>query len=202
MNYTTIFFAHKISVILFLLIYLVKTILLLSNQKNALVRVTNVIRIPEMIISFLFLITGVYMITQLPEIKTLLIIKIVFVLASIPLAVVGFKKSNKLLASLSLFLIIMAYGFAEMSKKPSQKNTEVAISNDGNILYSSYCANCHGEDGTLGLAGAANLSITSLNKESIYDVIKNGKGAMPGMGGTLTEEQIKSVSEYITTLKK
>ncbi|MES2395188.1 MAG: SirB2 family protein, partial [Bacteroidota bacterium] len=89
---------HLLSVILFLLIYLIKTVLLLSNKNEGLAKFTKVVKVPEMIVSTLFLVTGIYLLTQIPEIKTLLIIKIVAVLISIPLAIIGFKKKNKVLA--------------------------------------------------------------------------------------------------------
>lgn len=86
---------HILSVILFLAIYLIKTVLLLMNKNEALAKFTKVVKVPEMIISTLFLATGVYMLTQVPEIKSLLIIKIVAVVASIPLAIIGFKNKTK-----------------------------------------------------------------------------------------------------------
>jgi uncharacterized membrane protein SirB2 len=119
--YKGLFYTHLISVNLFLLIYLVKTILLVANKEEALTKLTKGVKVPEMIISVLFLITGVYMLTQLPAINTLLIIKIIAVFASIPLAVIGFKKKKKALAVVSFVLIVAAYGLAEMSKKRGAK---------------------------------------------------------------------------------
>ncbi len=111
-----IFKTHLVSVILFLLIYVIKTVLLLGNSKENLARFTKVLKVPEMIISVLFLGTGIYMITKVPVISTLLIIKLVCVAAAIPVAIIGFKKGNKVLAVFSLLLIISAYGLAEMHK--------------------------------------------------------------------------------------
>ena len=90
--YKTIFYSHLVSVILFLLIYFIKTVLLLANKNEGLAKFTKTVKVPEMIISTLFLLTGIYMLTQIPEIKTLMIIKIIVVLAAIPLAIIGFKK--------------------------------------------------------------------------------------------------------------
>ena len=67
---------HLLTVILFLLIYLIKTFLLLTNKNENLEKFTKVVKVPEMIISTLFLGTGIYLLTQIPEIKSLLIIKI------------------------------------------------------------------------------------------------------------------------------
>ncbi|MFY9309263.1 MAG: SirB2 family protein [Bacteroidia bacterium] len=194
---TAIRHTHLLSVILFLLIYLVKTALLLANKEDGLAKFTKAVKIPEMIISTLFLVTGVYMLTQIPEIKSLMIIKIIVVLASIPLAVIGFKKKNKALASISLLMIVAAYGLAEMSKKPSSVKATV-----GAEIYSVSCARCHGDDGKLGLLGAPDLSASAMDLATRIEIIKNGKGAMTPFAGVLTEEQIKAVAEYSEGLKK
>lgn len=176
--YKTIFYTHIVSVILFLLIYLVKTILLVANNNIKLEIFKSKTRVPEMIISFLFLLTGIYMLFHLPEINTLLIIKIICVFAAIPLAVIGFKKSKKIMAVLSLLLIITAYGLAEMSKKKIAGPVTPVITseNSGGELYSAYCIKCHGDDGKLGMMGARDLSVTMLDHEGIKNIIANGRG--------------------------
>jgi uncharacterized membrane protein SirB2 len=110
--FETIKLIHKISVILFLLIYFIKTILLISNKEDALTKLSKILKVPEMIVSFLFLGTGIYLITQLPEIKPLLIIKVGLVFLSIPVAIIGFKKRNKVLGALSLLMITASYGLS------------------------------------------------------------------------------------------
>lgn len=199
MNYDTIFQTHKISVIIFLLIYLVKTALLLLNKKQALASATKITKVPEMIVSLLFLATGVYMVTQVPEIKTLLIVKIAVVLVSIPVAIIGFKKQNKMLALLSFIMIVTAYGLAEMSKKPAKS---VTASAEGKEIYAANCAKCHGDDGKLALMGASDLSVSALDKNGIFDVVKSGRQRMVGYKDALTDEQISAVSDYVLSLKK
>jgi len=202
--FKTIFYTHQIVVTLFLLIYFIKTILLLSNSNERLAKFSKTFRVPEMIISVLFLLTGGYMLFQIPEINKFMIIKLVAVFVSIPLAIVGFKKSSKLLASLALLLIVAAYGLAEMSKKKgstsSTENTMPSVS--GKEIYSAYCVRCHGEDGKMGAMGAADLSVSKLNEDITSQIIKAGKGAMPGFDGQISDEQAAAVSEYIETLRK
>ncbi|GIV27058.1 MAG: hypothetical protein KatS3mg027_0872 [Bacteroidia bacterium] len=188
---------HSISVTIFFLIYFIKTLLLLSNAYEKLERFKSYTKILEMIISTLFLITGIYLITQIPEIKTMLIIKLIFVAASIPLAVVAYKKNNKILALFSLMFIVGAYGLAEMSRA---KKADASLT-DGELLYEKTCAVCHGNDGKLGMAGAYDLTQTQLTKTEIVNVILNGKEAMPKV--QMTEEQANAVAEYVlTTIKK
>lgn len=198
-----IFYAHLISVNIFLVVYLYKTFLLLANKNEKLVKFTKDVKIAEMIISTVFLLTGIYMMTQIPEIKSMLIIKIVAVFLSIPLAVIGFKKKNKILAVASLVLIIGAYGLAEMSKKQKSKSMEgITASNvNGQELYSASCAKCHGGDGKLNLMGAKDLTTSTMDLNARIEIIKNGKNAMTPFSSMLNEEQIKAVAEYTETLK-
>lgn len=211
--YTGILHTHKLVVVLFLLIYLVKTVLLLANQKDLLAKVKKYVRIPEMVISFLFLLSGLYLLTQKPDaISPLTWLKLVAVFAAIPLAVVGFKKENKVLAALSLLLIIAAYGLAEVAKRnvPKQK-IAVAVANPadtgydkevhGKAIFTSYCAACHGQDGKLGLAGAKNLTTSTLTDEEIVNIITNGKNAMSPYKKVLNAEEIAAVAAYVKVFR-
>ena len=99
--------SHTLFVVLFTLIYLIKTILLLSDRDELLEKFKKKTKVVEMIVSFGFLATGIFLLTQLPEINKFMIIKLVLVFLSIPLAVIGFKKRNKVLATLSFFFIVV-----------------------------------------------------------------------------------------------
>lgn len=187
---------HRIAVTLFFLIYVIKTVLLLSNRADLLQKFTKSTKVIEMIVSALFLITGVWLMMQLPHISTMLWVKIVLVLSSIPIAIVGFKKSNKILAAFSLLLITASYGLAEVQKKKREKGEVVAESNvNGQELYTTKCANCHGSDGKLGFSNAADLSKTSISTDSIKQVILKGRNTMVPVD--LTEEQSAAVTAYV-----
>lgn len=193
-----IYYIHLVSVILFLLHYLVKTGMLLANSA-ALDKYTRATRIIEMIISVTFLGTGGYMLLEMPEINTLMIIKLGMVFASIPIAIVGFKKKKKLLAVVALLLIIGAYGMAEMSKKRGNKTT---VSVDGKEIYTVNCARCHGDDGKAMLMGATDLTISIMDVNQAAVIIEEGKGMMTPFKGQLSPEQIQAVAQYVQTLKK
>jgi cytochrome c553 len=179
--------------------------MLLANKNEPLAKFTKAVKIPEMIISTLFLVTGIYMLFFVP-INTILIIKILIVFASIPLAVVGFKKGNKVLAVISLILIISAYGLAEIRKKKqkesSSSNEETITTMSGQDIFAAKCTSCHGSDGKLGAMGAPDLTTSSKDINSRIELIKNGSPLMNGFGGSLSDEQIKAVAEYTETLKK
>lgn len=198
--FETIKLIHVISVVIFLLIYFIKTILLISNKEDALTKLTKALKVPEMIISVTFLGTGIYLLTQIPEIKPLLIVKIGLVFMSIPIAVIGFKKKNKILAALSLVMITASYGLAEIAAKNKAKISTEAVAADGsinaNVLYMDNCGLCHGADGKLGAMGAADLSVTQLQKDSISSVIMNGKGNMTKVQG-LSPEQAAAIADYV-----
>lgn len=193
---------HYLVVTLFLLIYVIKTILLLSDKNDLLAKFTKKTRIAEMIISSLFLLTGIYLMTQLPfqsKFDYLFWVKIVLVFASIPIAIIGFKKSNKVMAALSLLLITVSFGLAEVYSKrkniPKDSAGTVA-SSDGKALYEMKCLMCHGADGKLGLAGAKDISATTLDAATIKQIILNGKNTMQPVAAT--DEEAASIADYVT----
>jgi len=198
--FETLKLIHKISVILFLLIYFIKTILLISNKEELLSKLTRTLKVPEMIVSFLFLASGIYLLTQIPEIKPLLIIKVALVFLSIPIAVIGFKKRNKILGALSLLMITASYGLAEIAAKNTLKKSEETISADGTLngkqIYLDNCALCHGVDGKLGAAGAADLSQSQLDSTGIANVILQGKGNMKKIEG-IEQKEVEAVVSYV-----
>ncbi|HKC68956.1 MAG TPA: hypothetical protein VKG26_12050, partial [Bacteroidia bacterium] len=55
---------HFVVVTIFFLIYLIKTLLLLTDKKDALTSFTKKVKVLEMIVSVLFLVTGVYLMTK------------------------------------------------------------------------------------------------------------------------------------------
>ena len=197
---------HMIAVITFLVIYLVKTPLLLMNKMVALDKVRRITKVPEMIVSFLFLATGVWMLVILPSVNTLMIIKLVLVFASIPIAIIGFKKKNKALALIALLMVIGSYGLAEVSKKKREKGTDIAVDDNsdkeslGKTVYEAKCSNCHGPEGNAGVAGAKDLTVTTMSKDEIKAITRNGKGMMAPV--ELTDEQLDAVADYVQTLKK
>ncbi len=213
-TFTLVKSIHKVVVLIFLLIYLVKTILLLTNKSEGLKNFISKTKVLEMLVSFLFLATGVYLIIEKPEANTFMIIKLAAIFISIPLAVVGFKKSNKALATVSLLLIITAYGMAEISAKRAVKkelstelitdasNANYDITKHGEAVFKANCVLCHGEDGAKGMAGATNLVTSQLDEATASQVITNGRNTMKAYSAVLSEQDIKAVSSYIQTLKK
>jgi len=189
---------HYLVVVLFLLIYVIKTVLLLSNKKELLAAFTKKVKVPEMIISFLFLGTGIFLMTQLPKIHFLIWIKLGLILAAIPLAVIGFKKSNKMLAALSLVMLTASFGLAEVAaKKKMQADNSGIASNDGKALYDNNCKLCHGDDGKLGLSGAKDINATQMDVEAIKNVILKGQNMMQPV--PVDANQAAAIAEYVSS---
>jgi len=200
---------HKISVMLFLLTYFIKTILLFTNSPK-LDRYSHLTRVPEMVISFLFMGTGVWLMVMLGGIKVFQIIKLTLVFISIPLAIVGFKKKRKTLALISFLFIIGAYGLAEMGKNKPFIPAKVEVINldstsaavHGEKVFLANCVFCHGTDGKKQYRGASDLSKSTLTVESIEGMIREGsKGKMPAYGNILPEEQVAAVATFIVELR-
>jgi len=153
------------------------------------------------------------MLVYLADFNTLFLLKLIIVAITIPLAVIAFKRYNKLLAVLVVVLLISAYGLAEMYKASFGKKEEVSgiitatsdanysITEHGKALFNAQCVVCHGEDGKANLAGAKDLTISVKTDEEIAELIKNGKNAMPGMAKIYNEEEINALIKYVTTLR-
>ncbi|MGF1533919.1 MAG: c-type cytochrome [Bernardetiaceae bacterium] len=214
--YTGLLHTHRLVVILFLVIYLVKTILLLSGKSTRLAAFTKRIKIPEIVISTLFLLTGLVMfINKWPALegKNLLYlsIKLVAVFSAIPLAVIGFKRSKKALAVLSMVLIVGAYGLAEMGKRAVEAKPLAVLTDataegydlglHGKAIYEAQCIACHQADGKGGVAGAKNLTTSQLTDEEIAHIVLNGKNAMAGYKKVLTEQDLTAVVSYVKTFR-
>jgi mono/diheme cytochrome c family protein len=210
MEYHQIVILHRIVVSLFLLHYVVKGYFLIADKKETLAGYTAKTKIAEMILSFLFLGTGIYLLARGPSVSILMWIKLALVFASIPLAVIGFKKGNKALAMLSIAFLLGAYGLAEVNKKQYAKMDKAPVDTStvaadplavGRTIYMAKCTACHGENGDAGLGGAKNLRITQLTDDQLKDIIKHGKGGMSAYPD-LTDDQLNGVVTFIKALKQ
>lgn len=179
------------------------------DKNEQLRKFTAKTKVAEMIISTLFLLTGIYLAINTGNKGTWLWIKIGIIALTIPMAIIAFKKERKPLALLSLMCLVYAYGISEtksaMFKKELNAANEFAnVPADmlGTTIYERKCMSCHGTDGRLSLSGAKDLSSTSKSPEELKEVIINGKNSMPAFKDILSDEEIDAVNGYIATLKK
>ncbi len=157
-----------------------------------------------MIVSVLFLLTGIYLAMNTGNKGNWLWVKLIAVFAAIPIAIVAFKKSNKILALLSFLLICYAYGISETKNAAMKKQApdpgefaNIATPAVGKTIYESKCTNCHGTDGKMGMSGAKDLTQYAMTPEQKLAIVKTGKNVMPSFSSQLTEEQIKAVADYV-----
>ena len=70
----------------------------------------------------------------------------------------------------------------------------------GREIFGEHCAACHtlAAAGTTGTVGP-NLDEARPSKELAVDRVTNGAGAMPSFRGTLSQEQIAAVAEYVAS---
>jgi uncharacterized membrane protein SirB2 len=214
MPYVALLHTHKWSVILFLVLYLVKTVLLLNNS-SSLDKMTRWTKIPEMVISFAFLLSGIGMLINAALIDAWLLAKIAMVLASIPLAVIGFKRKKKPLAILATAMLLGAYGLAEIHRSRMATNNAIATDividsantsydavKHGKAVFDANCVVCHGQDGQLGLSGAKNLKISIKNESEIIDLLVAGKNTMPSYKKQLNETEMKALARYVLKMRE
>ena len=177
------------------------------NKDNVLDTFSKKLKVPEMIISFLFLATGIYLWVYSGDIGAWFYFKLIAVFASVPLAIIGFKRKKKALAVISIILIIYAYGVSETKSPYFKKEIKVidmtGVEQEylGKKVFETYCIGCHGPDGTLQLSGAKDITDSEMEMNDVINLIKNGKNTMPAYKNVLTDEQTKAVADYVVSLR-
>jgi mono/diheme cytochrome c family protein len=206
--YTGMLHTHTLAVMLFLVLYLVKTFLLVTDKKESLLKFSKTMKVPEMIISTLFLVTGIFLAVNSGDLGLWFYVKMAAVLSSIPLAIIAFKRMNKSLALVAIIFLVYAYGISE-TKNPGFKqeiatNEFATVAPDalGKTIFEAKCTGCHGMDGKQGLSGAKDLTLSTKTHQEKIAVITNGKNAMMGYKNMLSQEQIEAVAEYVEKLKR
>jgi mono/diheme cytochrome c family protein len=103
---------------------------------------------------------------------------------------------------LFIFSFIVSCNSSDTSKNETELKQPLSKA-EIKHLFESNCASCHGCDGTLGMSGAKDLSISNLKKDEIKDRIQNGKNGMPSFEGIIQEgEQMDSIVSYVISLRK
>ena len=211
--YTGFLHLHTLIVVLYLILFGTKSFFLFANKLDRLDKIRAKTKIPEMVLGGLFILTGLGLIFLSAESDQIwLWVKLVLVLSIIPLGIVAFKRKSKIMAIIGLLVFFYSYGISETKSLVFKKNLEsygAQFDNleeseklSGQVLYTSYCTDCHGTKGDLGLSGAANLMISELSEEDIHSVITNGRKRMPAYKEVLSSDQIDKLSRYVLSLKK
>ncbi len=72
----------------------------------------------------------------------------------------------------------------------------------GEQVYMQNCITCHGVDGKAQMAGATDLSVSTLTAEQASAVITNGRNGMRSFSNELGKDEIDAVVKHIQTLRK
>ena len=199
---------------IFLFIYLAKVYLLAAEKTEIFDKLRSKTKIADMILGSLIIITGVFLTVKAPVIETYLIVKIVLVIASIPMGIIAMRKANKPMAIAVLAIYFYVFLIARTKSLTLQKDAYVTpvatvdatsgaiVTDEGKIVFEAKCALCHGVDGKLMLNGAKDLSVSKLTKAETIEMIKSGKGLMPGFKDELNEQQLNALAGYAEGLRK
>lgn len=81
--------------------------------------------------------------------------------------------------------------------------TDLKTPKSGAEIYSVNCVVCHGDDGSEGIGGAANLQTSVYSIAEIKDVILNGndKGMMPYKGLIDEGAELDSLVQFVQNLR-
>lgn len=90
----------------------------------------------------------------------------------------------------------------EPPKKDSASQNVTGGSTDGKSLFEANCQLCHGTDGKAGVGGAADLSASKLDHETMKAIVKSGRNTMTGFEGRLNDSEMDAVTRYAETLRK
>lgn len=96
-----------------------------------------------------------------------------------------------------IILLVLACGNAS-----SAGDTMEAERSPGQSVYNLNCTLCHGRDGKAGLNGAKDLTLSTLTKEEMVAIVRNGKGAMAPYKNVLSAKELDAVVEHVRSLGK
>jgi mono/diheme cytochrome c family protein len=89
------------------------------------------------------------------------------------------------------------------NKEANSDNKEVAVKEiNAERLFAIHCAPCHKPDGTGGISGSKNLTISQLDHASTVQFIADGKGDMMPFKDMLSKAELEALADYIETLRK
>lgn len=111
MDYQILLHTHLTFAVLFLLSYLVKSVLFFSGNRDAFLNYKKKTLIIETLFAVGFLVLGFWMVIfrfKTGSYQHWLDPKITLALIAIPLGIVGFKKENKIMVALSLLFFIVS----------------------------------------------------------------------------------------------
>ncbi len=103
---------------------------------------------------------------------------------------------------LGLVVALSFIGLADMKKNKAESvggSEDSAAAATPEEIYTSSCMSCHGTEYEGGMGPELKNVEERLSEEEIKDVLKNGRGAMPG--DLVPEEVLDDMTEWLITLE-
>ena len=101
------------------------------------------------------------------------------------------------LAMAGITFSVASCGSGENSDTDGTESTTAVDGVDAVALYKTWCSQCHGDDGKLGLSGAKDLTVSPMTHDEKLVIVNNGKGVMVPYKDILTAEEIEAVVTYV-----
>lgn len=120
-------------------------------------------------------------------------------------------KQFAVLTALVLFSVILIDAARPRASSASNGSDPIALDKSAAVLYKSYCATCHGNDGRAKTVKGRlkhTRDITdaqwqdNVSDERIFNSIANGRGKMPAFSKKLSEAEMNSLVTYVRQLRK
>ncbi len=86
------------------------------------------------------------------------------------------------------------------AEAPTEANDQAVQQVSAQSLYTANCAGCHGAQGQGGTGPALAGNRNAARAENVRSVIQYGRGAMPGFGASLSEEQLDTLTDYVVNV--
>lgn len=117
------------------------------------------------------------------------------------------RARKRMKATVAMVMMIFVLALSNSSRAGS---TTIRTLDDGQSLFKSKCATCHGADGSGNNTMGKQLKVRDLRSTEVQKqtdvqlagIIKNGKGKMPAFGKSLNDGQINQLVAFIRTLRK
>lgn len=221
---------HHVVILAFLVFYAYKVVLLLTGQTTMLDSLRARLPWLDGVLGTGVLLSGGYLaLGYAGAWPWWLVVKIILVLALLPLSLVALRQKNRLLGLLTLLVFGYVYGigytrsltlhrtpYGESPTTPTDPRHGRMLSDGGTaardtistggligkMLYRENCIRCHGLNGDKCLYGARNLQQSTLSLEARIALVSHGRGKMPAFSPRLNDQQLQAVARFSQTLFK
>lgn len=102
-------------------------------------------------------------------------------------------------AIVALFTVVMLFANEPTDEAPAAGGDgDVAAVVDGAALYDRRCAGCHGDagEGRSGPQLAGRMTSVYPDIADQLEVMREGRGGMPGFGGRLGDDELQAIAEH------